>query len=77
MQYKEQPMDTRLIDKTTEVYKQRQAQQEIRRRYREHALDLYKGTNVHITPTSTPVVHENGAFIDAVVFVPSNVLEDK
>jgi hypothetical protein len=64
------------INKESEVYKKRQTQQEIRRRYREYALDLYKGTNVHITPTSTPVVHENGAFIDAVVFIPANVLEE-
>ena len=64
------------INKESEVYKKRQIQQEIRRRYREHALDLYKGTNVHITPTSTPVVHENGAFIDAVVFIPSGVLNE-
>jgi hypothetical protein len=67
-------LTNQFVDKESPVYKQRQAQQEIRRRYREHALDLYKGTNVHITPTSTPVVHESGAFIDAVVFIPANVL---
>ena len=63
------------IDKTTEVYKHRQAEQELRRRYKERALELYSGTNVHIGPNSTPVIHETGAFIDAVVFVPKEELE--
>jgi hypothetical protein len=64
------------IDKTTEVYKKRQVQQELRRKYRERALEIYADTNVHITPTSTPVVHETGAFIDAVVFIPANVFDE-
>lgn len=67
--------ETRLIDKTTEVYKKRQAEQNLRRRYRDRALEIYKNTNVNITPTSTPVTHENGAFIDAVVFIPKDELE--
>ena len=63
------------IDKTTEVYKRRQAEQDLRRKYKERALELYSDSNIHITPTSTPVVHETGAFIGAVVFVPKEELE--
>ena len=63
------------IDKESEVYKRRQAEQELRKRYKERALELYSDTNIHITPTSTPVVHENGAFIDAVVFIPKEELD--
>ena len=63
------------INKESEVYKHCQAGQELRRRYKERALELYSDTNIHIGPTSTPVVHETGAFIDAVVFVPKEELE--
>ena len=66
---------TEFINKESEVYKRRQAEQELRRKYKERALELYSGTNIHITLTSTPVVHETGAFIDAVVFVPKNQLD--
>ena len=66
---------TGFINKESEVYKRRQAEQELRRKYKERALELYSGTNVHITPSSTPVVHETGAFIGAVVFVPKEELE--
>ncbi len=63
------------INKESKVYIKRQAEQELRRRYKERALELYSDTNVHITPTSTPVVHETGAFIDAVVFVPKDEID--
>ena len=66
---------TEFINKESEVYKRRQAEQELRRRYKERALGLYSGTNIHIGPTSTPVVHETGAFIDAVVFVPKDEID--
>ena len=66
---------TGFINKESEVYKRRQAEQELRRKYKERALELYSGTNIHIRPNSTPVVHETGAFIDAVVFVPKEELE--
>ena len=63
------------IDKTTEVYKRRQAEQDLRNRYKERALVIYSGTNIHIGLNSTPVVHETGAFIDAVVFVPKDEIK--
>ena len=66
---------TEFIDKESPVYIKRQAEQELRRKYKEHALELYSGTNIHIGSTSTPVIHETGAFIDAVVFVPKEELE--
>lgn len=67
--------ETKLINKTTEVYKQRQAQQNLRRRYRERAIELYSGSNVDIIHTSTLVVHEHGAYIGAVVFIPKSELD--
>lgn len=69
--------ETKLIDKTTEVYKKRQAEQDLRRRYRERAIELYSGSNVDIIHTSTPVVHEHGAYISAVVFIPIGELNGK
>ena len=62
------------IDKESEVYIKRQVEQDLRRKYKERALELYSDTNIHIGPNSTPVVHETGAFIDAVVFVPKDEL---
>ncbi len=64
-----------MIDKESEVYKQRQAAQELRWKYRERAIALYEGTNVNIIHTSTPVVHEHGAYVSAVVFIPKDQLE--
>ena len=65
---------TEFINKESEVYIKRQVEQDLRRKYKERALELYSDSNVHIGSTSTPVVHETGAFIDAVVFVPKDEL---
>ncbi len=65
----------KFVDENSEVYKQRQAKQLLQDQYFKRALAIYADTNVHITPTSTPVTHENGAFIDAVVFIPKGEIE--
>lgn len=69
-------MSNEFIDKTSEVYKKRQAEQDLRRKYRERAIQLYTGTAISIVPTCTPVITDDGAFVDAVVFIPKSEITD-
>lgn len=69
-------MPNEFIDRESEIYKKRQAEQDLRRKYRSRALELYANTNVHVGPTCTPVTTDDGAFVDAVVFIPKGELNE-